>query len=682
MNAMRSTHGRLALPIFAFGAACVLLVPIGRAQTSRPPQFRSSVDLVHLDVSVLDGHRRPVLGLTADDFTVLEDGKPQAVAAFSAVHLPDPPPATTSWLREIAPDVRRNTEVVDRRLVVIVMDDAMIPFDPPMIRSAREIGRLTVERLGPHDLAAVVFTRDNRNAQEFTSDRARLLKAVASFEFGGRTIGQPPDAPELGVSEVAAFEASVGTLSRVAAVLAEVPQRRKALVYVTVGLPVDAAAAAEVSIIGAGVGGDREVAAAFRQVLVRLSEAYRNAQRSNVNVYTVSPAGVGGMEQYVQSQRFLGRSVPDYETHANYFDFLVGVAENTGGRAFPDRNEFESAITAVFQENGSYYLLGYQPPNPALDGRHRRIEVRVHRPGLAVRTRSGYYNAKAQAEEAKAAAPLTAALGGLLPKADVPLDVTAMPFAISGRAETGVVIVLTVHEDLPVRTARTTEEVDLQITAFSQDGQPRGSESLKTRVTLRPGPAGPAEYEVLSRVTLRPGRYQLRLSARTGARTGSVYYDLDVPDFGATPVSLSGVAFSSDSKPVSSSADPIRQLLPIVPTARRVFAATDRVTVFARVYQGGRDPVAPTTVTARITDASGAQRMNRSQLLTASEISGGLPGRPPFAAAAGNVPSSDRSVEFRMDLPLGGLPPGEYLFTLEATTPRGQARRDVRFTLK
>ena len=658
------------------------LVMAGSAQTPRPPQFRSSVDLVHLDVSVLDRDRRPVPGLTADDFTVLEDGKPQAIAAFSPVHVPDPPPTATPWLRDVAPDVRRNTEVADRRLVVIVMDDAMIPFDLAMIRSAREIGRLAIERLGPQDMASVVFTRDNRNAQEFTSDRARLVKAVESFEFGGRTIGQPPDAPELGLSEIAAFESSVGTVSRVAATLADVPQRRKALIYVTVGLPVDAAAAAEVSIIGSGVGGGREEAAAFRQLLLRLSEAYRNAQRSNVNVYTVSPAGVGGMEQYIQSQRWQGRSVPDYETSANYYDFLVGVAENTGGRAFPDRNEFESAVTAVFRENGSYYLLGYQPPNPALDGKHRRIEVRVNRPGLTVRTRSGYYNAKAQTEEAKAAAPLTAALGGLLPKTDVPLEVTAMPFAIPGRAETGVVIVLTVHEDLPARAARTIEEVDLQITAFSQEGQLRGSERLKTRVTIRPGPAGPAEYEVLSRITLRPGRYQLRLSAQTGARTGSVYYDLDVPDFGARPLTLSGVALSSDSKPVSSSADSIKNLVPIVPTARRVFAATDRVTAFARVYQGGRDAVAPTTVAARITDSAGVQRMNRSQLLTASEIADSPATRMPTGNAAGNVPSIDRSIEFRMELPVRGLPPGEYLFTLEATTARGQARRDVRFTIR
>ena len=124
-----------------------------------------------------------------------------------------------------------------------------------------------------------------------------------------------------------------------------------------------------------------EMGAAMRRVFDYMRETYRQAQRANVNVYTVSPAGVGGMEQYIQSQRWQGKYVPPYETPANYFDFLVGVAENTGGRAFPDRNEFGTALTSIFQENSSYYLLGYQPPNPALDGKYRRVEVKVNRPG-------------------------------------------------------------------------------------------------------------------------------------------------------------------------------------------------------------------------------------------------------------------------------------------------------------
>ena len=66
-----------------------------------------------------------------------------------------------------------------------------------------------------------MFTRDNRNAQEFTGDRARLLKAVESFEFGSRLIGVP-NGEALGpamLSQIQMFETTVDVLRRVAALL-------------------------------------------------------------------------------------------------------------------------------------------------------------------------------------------------------------------------------------------------------------------------------------------------------------------------------------------------------------------------------------------------------------------------------------------------------------------------------
>jgi VWFA-related protein len=659
---------------------------LAQPQQAGRPQFRSGVDLVHLDVSVLDKDRRPVRGLTAADFSVFEVGRPHTIAAFSAVDLPDREPPTTPWMRDVAPDVRSNTTIADHRLIVIVMDDATIPFDLPMIKSAKEIGRLAVERLGANDLACVVFTRDNRNAQEFTSDRTRLLKAIDSFEFGGRTIGLPPNPPPgFQLAESNAFYQSIGTLSRVAEALADVPERRKAVVYVTVGLPADPETAST-PVLAGGTGDDflggGEIGPMLRRIFDYMSETYRRAQAANVNIYTVSPAGVGGMDDYIQSQRWQGRFVPPYETGFNYSEFLIGIAENTGGRAFTNRNEFDSALTTIFQENGSYYLLGYQPPNPALDGRFRRIEVKVNRPGVTIRTRSGYYNAKEKVEKSAAAAPLTSALSGLLPKTEVPLEVMAAPFAIPGKVEAGVAVVLTVHEDLPARSSRTTEDVDLQISAFTQEGVQKASERLNTKVTLRAGPAGPAEFEVLSKIALRPGRYQLRLAAVIGGRAGSVYYDIDIPDFGAKSLSISGLVLSSEPRPVSSPTDPIKSLMPIAPTARRTFGASDKVTAFARIYQGGRDPVAATTVTIKITDAAGALRLNRTQLVTAGGESpmgrGGRQGSAPVA----DVPAADRSIDFRMDLPLTSLPDGEYLLTLDAATSRGVAQRHVRFIVK
>ena len=676
--------------VIFLAAASVTAVALSAAQVPQAPampQFRAGVDLVHLDVSVLDRDRRPVKGLTAADFTILEDGKPQQVVAFSSVDLPDPAPPSTPWMRDVAPDVRRNTELAERRLVTIVMDDATMPFDQVMIKSAREIGRLVVEKLGPNDLAAVVYTRDNRNAQEFTSDRARLLKAVESFEYAGRQVGLPGNAAAvLAVAESPAFFASVGTIRRVAETLASLPQRRKAVVFVTVGVPASVEAAAEIVMAGGGQRGATETGAVMRQVFQQMRETYRQAQLANVNIYPVSPAGVGGMAALVQTERMKGSYVPDYETPANYLDFLVGMAENTGGRAFPERNEFATALTQVFLENGSYYLLGFSSALAARDGKHHRIEVKTNRPGVTVRTRSGYYSERpADARAASEVAPLTAALSGLLPKTDVGLEAMAAPFAVPGKPEAGVVVVLTVHDQAAARSTRTTQKVNVQLSAFTQEGAPRGGERYETDVTLRPGPAGAIEFEILSGLALKPGRYQLRLSAHLDAdsKTGSVYYDLEVPDFTARPVSMSGVLLTADPRPVSTDTDRIRAWVPVAPTARRTFAPADRVTAFARVYQGG-----PTSAAAPDPGRPGRQIPTRDALqgaqLTASitDTHGTVRDRRTVVMAPDTFGVNDRMAEFRMDLPLKGLSAGEYLLTLEATSPRGSARRDVRFSVR
>lgn len=169
-------------PVLALAAVVV---------AEQQPVFRTGVEVIQLDVSVLDKDRRPVRGLTADDFTILEDGKPQKVLAFNAIDIPNPAPPPTpeaAWRRDVAPDVRENT-TPEGRLFVIVLDDGLIPFEPQMINQARAIARGIVERMAPGDLAAVVYTASNQHAHDFTDDRARLLASIEKFRGGWATCG-------------------------------------------------------------------------------------------------------------------------------------------------------------------------------------------------------------------------------------------------------------------------------------------------------------------------------------------------------------------------------------------------------------------------------------------------------------------------------------------------------------
>src|SRR5579862_7790756 len=178
---------RQSLTLAALGA--VAAVCLAEAQQTPHPQFRAGVDLVQVDVTVLDKNHRPVRGLTAADFTIIEDGKPQTIAAFSPVDVPDPPPVPivagkpVTWMRDVSSDVQSN-DVASGRIVVLLIDDALIPNDPRIVANAKKITKEIVGRLGPGDRMSVIFTEGSRQAQDFTSDRARLQAAVEKMHPG------------------------------------------------------------------------------------------------------------------------------------------------------------------------------------------------------------------------------------------------------------------------------------------------------------------------------------------------------------------------------------------------------------------------------------------------------------------------------------------------------------------
>jgi hypothetical protein len=120
-----------------------------QAPPQNPPAFRAGVNLVELEVSVLDRDGTPVTGLSAGDFTVLDNGERRPVAAFSAVELPEVEPTSASWMQSTSPDVASN-QLAARRLVVLVF--AVKP-SPDALR----VGHAIVDHLGPADLASVMF---------------------------------------------------------------------------------------------------------------------------------------------------------------------------------------------------------------------------------------------------------------------------------------------------------------------------------------------------------------------------------------------------------------------------------------------------------------------------------------------------------------------------------------------
>jgi hypothetical protein len=152
-------------PLVSSGLACAAAVLAAQVSAQNPPQFRAGVDVIGWDVSVYDKDHHPIKGLKASDFTLFEDKLVRPLAGFSEVNIPDPPPVTATWMRDVTGDVAENN-VADKRLFLIVIDDQSFGKDLMFKRVRDEVSyaaRAVINRLGPSDLAAVVFGGDNRH---------------------------------------------------------------------------------------------------------------------------------------------------------------------------------------------------------------------------------------------------------------------------------------------------------------------------------------------------------------------------------------------------------------------------------------------------------------------------------------------------------------------------------------
>ena len=661
---------------FAIAPAIVMMVlaavPGGAVQQNQPqpiPRFRTGVEGVVVDVSVLDRDRQPVRGLTAADFSVVEDGVPQAISAFTAIDIPDVAEPSSPWVRDVAPDVRRNDDIADRRVVVIVLDDAT-PMPMDEVPRAGDLARASIDILGPDDLVAVVYCLNKRAGQGFTTDRARLLTTIEKFTGSidlmptmGRELDSKPVLAAFSAwskEAMTLYQATATTLRDVADYLADLPQRRKALVFVSVGIPIDITEGAGPLAQGMPLSSDQG------DILRKIQEAIQAAQRSNVTIYGLDPGGLRvGIDQRTGSGKI------DLGAGSFNREFLKGLSASTGGFTVTNTNDPKPGIAQIIRENSSYYLLGYQSTNARSAGKFRKVEVRVNRPGVTVRSRSGYFEPRPEkgppptaAQQSEAS--LLRAIGAFAPQGNVAMQVTAAPFAIPGRREAAVAIVARLAQPAPVGVDRAVESVQLVVNAYDPGGTVRGSELLDGRVVLRPSAAGEATYEMLSRLTLAPGRYELRLGALCALqqKSGSVFYDLDVPDFSKGPLALSGVVVSQEPSVAIAPIEKLAPLMPVIPTSQREFAAGDQVSAYLQVYQPGRKAVAPVEMNVTLLDAVGATVIDRRETL----------GPDRFA--------KDRAADYRIPLPIAGLARGPYLLTVEASQGKASARRQVRMAIR
>ena len=203
-------------------------------------------------------------------------------------------------------------------------------------------------------------------------------------------------------------------------------------------------------------------------------------------------------------------------------------------------------------------------------------------------------------------------------------------------------------------------------TLYDADGRAGPPTPEKIQLALTGTTGDELRYDLYQRLTLLPGRYSIRLNATSSAidRSGSVYADIEVPDF--TRPALSASAIILGTKPAESERkDVLAAVVPIVPTSARDFAANDTPLAFVRVFQGGEAPIGPVTVKTQILDASDAKVFEGSETIAAEAF------------------DASRSAPFEVALPIAPLVHGPYLLSITATLPGGAStRRDLVFRMR
>jgi VWFA-related protein len=676
-------NARTATPLILALLTATLL-----AQDAPLPVFRSSVEVVEIDASVTDARGNPVTDLTRDDFEVIENGRPQPIVSFSLVNLPiERRERPLFAARAIEPDVQDNSGS-EGRIYVFALDEV----SPAGALNARRVLRQFIERhMGANDLGAVMLLGRGRtiNNQDLTGNRRLLLAAIDTFT-GGFPDAPPGDqqqpgdavtgrAPNqwLGVhtpEERFQLRIRSETLKKAVEYLTHVGGRRKSVFLVSEGLGSDSS----------------DLEDYHGQILSDVAEdihsAITLASRNSIAFYPLDPRGLttdldGSQESGTEPDARSAASLQDMVTR----QALSAFGELTGGFAITNTNNFEDAFDRVVTENSTYYLIGYSPENPKRDGRFHKIEVRVKRPGLSVRSRSGYMAPLAtdkpqpRTKSTTLSASVADALASPMAIRDVPLRVTAAAFKGADK-KAHVPISLEIDPTrlgLSDRNGIYQGQVEVAIVATAAGVASVQNVHGVVRLSLqqeRYDRAARGGLRVISELQLPYGRYQLRATAgNTEGRAGSVVYDLEIPDFSKQPLTMSGVAVSkagdSPDGVTIRLAQSLEHELPGSMLATREFTSSEQVALFVEVYENNPRRGAHTIdFTAELQEEGGKVVRTVTDQRSSSELKG-------KAGGYGFTPT----------LSLEGTRPGLYVVHVDARSSVGDrltVSRDIQIKIK
>jgi VWFA-related protein len=670
-------------------AATMSLAAEGQDRSQPRPVFRTGLETISVDVIVRDRRGQIVRGLTAADFEIREDGRPQDVRAFSFEEIaltPLPPVESAELLAGVEARVREQAAgarppaiqepapgpmtadmLAGRRLIALVFDvSSMQPED--VQRAVESAQKYVREQMTAADLIAVATVGSLLNVlTDFTGDRTRVASALAMLAYTDGTATEPPEAMTAATDEAAAAadeavsaeaaemelfnnDVRLRALKTLAEALAPIEQK-KAILYFSGGLPRS--------------GQDNQV---------ELRGLVNAAVRAHVAFYPIDTRGLqavvpGGDARQASgrgSGMFSGRGMAQQFARLSASqDTLTSLAADTGGRAFTDTNDFGEAFVRVQQDMAAYYLLGYSSSNTAKDGRFRRIQVRVKGDGLRVEARAGYYADRdfTHTSRGDRETQLEEQLFAAVSSTDLPVIVRAGYFRLAADRYYVPLSLAVPGSAVPVVNAADKVSLDVLGMVRDEQGRPLG----RFRETLQ-FPAGTgatlAGSQVLyqSGVTLPPGRYAVKAVVRENATglTGSFEAPVVVPELKDAPLKVSSVVLSTQLLDVKRSRTDnplVKDGVQLLPNLTHVVGREQKLFFYYEVYEPAQPAGAPPDLRTSLAFYRGKVKVYETPIVERSQIDA----------------LDRRAAIFQFEVPAGSFPPG--LYTCQINVIDGAAER-------
>lgn len=649
-------------------------------QKPAAPLFRTGVDLVMVDVIVRDKSGNVVRNLKADDFELLEDGKPQSISSFDfeevttaskpmaasaildtgKVNLDPakakiPPPGAAPAAPPAAPtppaDPVTKEDLAGRRLVILLFDtSSMQPED--VQRAVDSAVKYVETQMTEADLVAVATVGTTLNIlNDFTADRVKVhnvlaglssasgmatTEAVASTTATDEAAAAATDDTTTDESEFDLFNNDVRlkAIRTLSEMLQDIEQK-KAIVYFSAGM---------------------QRSGSDNQVELRL--AVNSAVRANVSIYPVDTRGLqaiipgGAASQGSRGGRgaFSGSSMRQQVTQlASSQETLTTLAADTGGTSFTDTNDFSGAFTKVQHDISAYYLLGYSSTNPSLDGRYRRIQVRLKRSDLKVEFRAGYYADRdfTHTSRADRQFAMQEQLMSQVSATDLPVVMSANYFRMAADRYFVPLSLAIPGSAIPASK----EKITLDVLGYVRDerGFPVGQ--IRDTVTIPPASTATLaskQVQYQSSVLLPPGRFTMKVVVRENAsgQVGSYETPITVPELKTAPVKVSSVVLSTQVQPATKARPEnplIRGGVEIVPSLTHVVQHDQHLYFYYEVY----DP----------SSAGGSVKLQTSLAFYRGKVK---VMETPVVERTALDATSRKAALFEFDVPATGFKPGLY----------------------